>query len=128
MFESLVFFIGGIGLFLYGMKIMSDGLQLSTGSRLKRILKVLTTNKFSGFLVGFIVTAIVQSSTATVVMVVGFVRAGLMNLSQVVGVIIGANVGTTTTGLIIALNLHTIAPICIFIRSFIYFICEKEKT
>ena len=113
--NSIIYFMGGIGLFLYGMKLMSDGLELSTGSRLKRVLELLTTNKYMGVLVGTVVTAIIQSSTATTVMVVGFVNAGLINLSQAVGVIIGANIGTTTTGLIIALNLHSIAPVCIFI-------------
>ena len=106
---------------------MSDGLELSTGSKLKRILEVLTKNKFIGVLVGIVVTTIVQSSTATVIMIVGFVRAGLMNLTQSVGVIIGANVGTTTTGLIIALNLHTIAPICIFIGALCILFSKKKK-
>ncbi|MCL2383784.1 MAG: Na/Pi cotransporter family protein [Oscillospiraceae bacterium] len=124
---DLILFIGGIGLFLYGMKLMSDGLELSAGSKLKRILEILTKNKFIGVLVGFFVTAIIQSSTATVVMIVGFVNAGLMNLSQAVGVIIGANIGTTTTGLIIALNLHTIAPICIFIGALLILFSKKKK-
>ena len=125
--NNLIYFIGGIGLFLYGMKLMSDGLEFSTGSRLKRILELLTTNKYIGVLVGFIITAIIQSSTATTVMVVGFVNAGLMNLTQAIGVIIGANIGTTTTGLIIVLNLHTIAPICIFIGSMLFLFSKKKK-
>ena len=125
--ESLIYFIGGIGLFLYGMKLMSDGLELSTGTKLKKILEILTSNKFFGVLVGFGITAIIQSSTATTVMVVGFVNAGLMNLTQAVGVIIGANIGTTTTGLMIALNLHTIAPIFIFIGAILLLFAKKKK-
>ena len=113
--NSLIYFACGIGLFLYGMKLMSDGLELSTGSRLKKILKFLTNNKIVGVFVGFIITAIIQSSTATTVMIVGFVNAGLLNLSQAVGVIIGANIGTTTTGLMFALNIHAIAPIFVFL-------------
>ena len=125
--NSIIYFMGGIGLFLYGMKLMSDGLELSTGSRLKKILELLTTNKYIGVLVGIVITAIIQSSTATTVMVIGFVNAGLMSLAQAVGVIIGANIGTTTTGLIIALNIHTVAPICIFVGSLISLLSKNKK-
>jgi Na/Pi-cotransporter len=125
--NSIIYFLGGIGLFLFGMKLMSDGLELSTGSRLKRILELLTTNKYMGVLVGIVVTAIIQSSTATTVMIVGFVNAGLINLTQAVGVIIGANIGTTTTGLIIALNLHSIAPICIFVGAMASLFSKNKK-
>jgi len=127
MLNNLLFFVGGIGLFLYGMKLMSDGLQLSAGSRLKKILKALTTNKFLGVLVGFGITTIVQSSTATTVMVVGFAKAGLMNLTQAIGVIIGANIGSTTTGLVIALNIQSIAPICIFIGAVLFLFAKKRR-
>ena len=103
MIEGMVFsFLGGLGLFLYGMKIMSEGLQKTAGNRLRQVLETLTTNRISAFLVGTTVTAIVQSSSATTVMVVGFVNAGLMNLIQAIGVILGANIGTTITGQMIA--------------------------
>jgi len=127
LFNSLIYFLGGIGLFLFGMKFMSDGLELSTGSRLKKVLELFTKNKYLGVLVGFIITTVTQSSTATTVMVVGFVNAGLLTLMQAVGVIIGANIGTTTTGLIIALNIHTIAPVCIFAGSALILFTKKKK-
>lgn len=107
--------LGGLGLFLYGMKLMGDGLELAAGERLRSMIEKLTTNKYMGALVGIIVTALVQSSSATTVMVVGFVNAGLMNLAQAVGVIMGANIGTTVTAFIIAINLAEIAPIATFI-------------
>ncbi|MEA3333993.1 MAG: Na/Pi cotransporter family protein, partial [Pseudomonadota bacterium] len=107
MIEGMVFaFVGGLGLFLYGMKIMSEGLQKAAGNRLRLVLEKLTTNRISAFMVGASVTAIVQSSSATTVMVVGFVNAGLMNLMQAIGVILGANIGTTITGQMIAFKVH----------------------
>lgn len=106
---------GGLGLFLFGMKLMGDGLELAAGARLRGLIERLTKNKYMGALVGLIVTAIIQSSSATTVMVVGFVNAGLMSLAQAVGVIMGANIGTTVTGVIIAFKLTALAPIAIFI-------------
>ncbi len=107
MIEGMVFaFLGGLGLFLYGMKIMSEGLQKAAGNRLRQVLEKLTTNRIAAFLVGTSVTAIVQSSSATTVMVIGFVNAGLMNLMQAIGVILGANIGTTITGQMIAFKVH----------------------
>ncbi|HAN44380.1 MAG TPA: Na/Pi-cotransporter [Ruminococcaceae bacterium] len=103
--------LGGLALFLYGMKMMSDGLEVAAGNKLKKILEKLTTNKYLGVLVGCGVTAIIQSSSATTVMVVGFVNSGLMTLSQSVGVIMGANIGTTITGQLIALDIGMIAPL-----------------
>ena len=102
---------GGLGLFLYGMKMMSDGLEKAAGARLRGILESLTKNRFIGMIVGILFTAIVQSSSATTVLVVSFVNAGLMNLFQAAGVIMGANIGTTITGQLIALNLTAIAPV-----------------
>ena len=103
MVQGMVFaFLGGLGLFLYGMRIMSEGLQKVAGNRLQQVLEKLTTNRIAAFLVGTTVTAIVQSSSATTVMVVGFVNAGLMNLMQAIGVILGANIGTTVTAQMIA--------------------------
>lgn len=100
---------GGLGLFLFGIRTMGDGLENAAGAKLKRMLEVLTGNRFLAVLVGFVVTAIIQSSTATTVMVVGFVNAGMMSLAQAVGVIMGANIGTTVTSLLIALNFSSVA-------------------
>ncbi|MFY9177824.1 MAG: Na/Pi cotransporter family protein [Caldicoprobacterales bacterium] len=113
--SMIIMLLGGLGLFIYGMKMMGDGLEKAAGSRLKRLLEILTENRFMGLLVGTIVTAIIQSSSATTVMVVGFVNAGIMSLQQTVGVIMGANIGTTATSFLIALNLTDIAPVAIFI-------------
>lgn len=106
--------LGGLGLLLFGMKLMGEGLETAAGPNLRKMIEKLTTNKYMGALVGLVVTAVIQSSSATTVMVVGFVNANLMNLAQAVGVIMGANIGTTVTGLIIAINLKSIAPIAIF--------------
>lgn len=113
--SDVMMLLGGLGLFLYGMKLMGDGLEMAAGSRLKRIVEKLTRNKYMGALVGLIVTMIIQSSSSTTVMVVGFVNAGLMTLAQATGVIMGANIGTTVTGLLIAIKLNDLAPIAIFI-------------
>ncbi len=102
---------GGLGLFLYGMNLMSKGFELAAGERLRHWLSVLTNRRITGVLAGTGITAIIQSSSATSVMVVGFVNAGLMTLNQAIGVIMGANIGTTVTGLIIAFQLTKIAPI-----------------
>ena len=101
---TIIGLLGGLGLFLYGMNIMADGLQKSAGSKMKKLLSVLTTNRFLGVAVGALVTAIIQSSSATTVMVVGFVNAGLLNLLQATGVIMGANIGTTITSWIVSLG------------------------
>ena len=106
---------GGLGLFLYGLHMLSEGLKSSAGNKLKAILEKLTTNRFMGVLVGFLVTAIIQSSSATTVMLVGFVNAGLMNISQAFGVILGANIGTTVTAQIIAFKLANWAPLFIIL-------------
>lgn len=96
---DIFFLLGGLGLFLYGMSLMSDGLSLIAGSQLKKILKRLTRNKWLGAFLGFIITTVIQSSTATTVMVLGFIDSSLMNLSQAAGIIMGANAGTTLTGI-----------------------------
>lgn len=106
---------GGLGLFLFGIRTMGDGLENAAGAKLKRMLEVLTGNRFLAVLVGFIVTAIIQSSTATTVMVVGFVNAGMMSLAQAVGVIMGANIGTTVTSLLIALNFSSVAAAAVLV-------------
>lgn len=107
--------LGGLGLFLYGMDMMGKGLESAAGNRLKTILEKLTSNRLMGVLVGTLVTCVIQSSSATTVMVVGFVNAGLMNLSQAFGVILGANIGTTITAQIIAFDLSQWAPLFIII-------------
>ncbi|NIA20008.1 MAG: Na/Pi cotransporter family protein [Xanthomonadaceae bacterium] len=110
MVQSMIFsFMGGLGLFLYGMKIMSEGLQKAAGDRLRKVLEKLTSNRFMAFLVGAGVTAVIQSSSATTVMLVGFVNAGLMNLLQAIGVILGANIGTTVTAQMIAFRVQQYA-------------------
>ena len=106
---------GGLGLFLFGNRTMGDGLENAAGAKLKRMLEVLTGNRFLAVLVGFVVTAIIQSSTATTVMVVGFVNAGMMSLAQAVGVIMGANIGTTVTSLLIALNFSSVAAASVLV-------------
>ena len=104
--KSVIFgFLGGLGLFLYGMSIMSDGLQKAAGDRMRRILEALTGKVWKGVLVGTLVTAVIQSSSAATVMLVSFVNAGLMTLRQAIGVIYGANIGTTITAQIIAFKL-----------------------
>ena len=107
--------LGGLALFLYGMQMMSSGLEAAAGSRMKNILERLTANRFLGVLVGAGITAVIQSSSATTVMVVGFVSAGMMTLSQAVWIIMGANVGTTITGLLIALDVGAMAPVFAFL-------------
>ena len=104
--QTLIFgLLGGLGLFLFGMKIMSEGLQKIAGSRMRKILAALTNNRIVGTLVGIAVTAIIQSSSATTVMVVGFVNAGLMSLVQSIGIVLGANIGTTITAQLIAFKI-----------------------
>lgn len=98
--------LGGLGLFLFGIKTMGDGLEQAAGSKMKRLLEALTRNKLTAVLVGLLVTAVIQSSSATTVMVVGFVNAGLLSLSKAIGVIMGANIGTTVTSLMLSVKLN----------------------
>jgi phosphate:Na+ symporter len=107
--------LGGLALFLYGMNMMSNGLEMAAGDKMKTILEKLTSNRILGVLVGALVTAIIQSSSATTVMVVGFVNSGLMSLTSAVWVIMGANIGTTITGQLIAIDITAIAPLIAFI-------------
>ena len=107
--------LGGLALFLYGMKMMSAGLEAAAGNRMKRILERLTSNRILGVLVGAGITAVIQSSSATTVMVVGFVNSGMMTLRQAVWIIMGANIGTTVTGLLIALDVGAMAPLLAFV-------------
>lgn len=103
--------LGGLALFLYGMQTMSNGLEAAAGNKMKSILEKLTSNRIKGVLVGAVITAVIQSSSATTVMVVGFVNSGLMTLKQAVWIIMGANIGTTITGQLIALDIGAIAPL-----------------
>ena len=119
---------GGLGLFVYGMRQMSEGLQKTAGKRLKHLLSLLTTNRFAGLAVGTLVTAVVQSSSATTVMVVGFVNAGLMTLAQSIGVIMGANIGTTITAQLIAFNLSHYALHAVAIGSGLFLFSRKDRT
>lgn len=106
--------LGGLALFLYGMQMMSSGLESAAGNKMKVILEKLTANRFVGVLVGALITAIIQSSSATTVMVVGFVNSGMMTLNQAVWIIMGANIGTTITGQLIALDVGELAPLMAF--------------
>lgn len=117
--------MGGLGLFLYGMKLMSDSLSNVAGARLRDILEKMTKNTFVGMLVGMAFTAVVQSSSATTVLVVSFVNAGLMNLYQATGIIMGANIGTTITGQLIAFNLSEVAPL--FVLTGVMMIMASKK-
>lgn len=118
---------GGLGLFLFGMSYMGDGLQKAAGSKMKDILAALTKNKLMGVMVGALVTGVIQSSSATTVMVVGFVNAGLMNLNQAVGIIMGANIGTTVTAFLVSLNITKVATFMVGLGVFIYLISKKKK-
>ena len=100
--DIIIPFVGGLGMFIYGMQIMAQGLENAAGSKMKSLLEVLTKNKLMGVLLGAGITAVIQSSSATTVMVVGFVNAGIMNLPQAMGVIMGANIGTTVTGWLVS--------------------------
>lgn len=127
-------FIGGLGMFLYGMNIMADGLQKAAGGKMKRMLGYITNNRFLGVLLGALITAIIQSSSATTVMVVGFVNAGILTLNQAVGVIMGANIGTTITAWLVSMSEwgevmkpEFFAPVLIGIGAFMLLFAKKER-
>lgn len=136
--RNIFTFVGGVGMFLYGMKTMSDGLQKVAGPKLGNVLKLLTANKFTAIVVGALVTVVTHSSAATTVMVVGFVNAGIIKLNDAVGVIMGANIGTTVTSWIVALaefgtaveifKPEFFAPIVFGTSALIYVFAKKEKT
>lgn len=128
-------FIEGLGMFIYGMQIMAQGLENAAGSKMKSLLEVLTKNKFFGVLLGAFITAVIQSSSATTVMVVGFVNAGIMNLTQAMGVIMGANIGTTVTGWLVssvewakALSPANIAPVAVMIGVIVMLTGKRRST
>ena len=119
--------LGGLGLFLFGMKIMSTGLETIAGDRLQSILKRLTSNRFFAVIVGILATIVINSSTATTIMTVSFVNSGMMSLAQAVGVIMGANVGTTFSAQLIAFKIDQIAPLFIFIGMILHLFFKKRK-
>ena len=132
--EMLFKFIGGLGLFLYGMSTMAEGLQKSAGNKTKKLMGVLTNNRFLAVAVGALITALIQSSSATTVMVVGFVNAGVLSLVQAVGVIMGANVGTTITAWIVSMNEwgsflkpEFFAPVLVGIGAFLLMFAKGER-
>ena len=128
MIQNLTFnLIGGFGLFMFGLKLFSDGLQESAESRLKEILHKVTNNKILGISLGFLITAIVQSSSAVTVMTVSFVNAGILNLTQAINIILGANIGTTITGWIISLNIDILALPSLGIGSIIVIFCSENR-
>ena len=133
-------FVGGLGMFLYGMNVMADGLQRSAGGRMQKLMGFLTKNRLMAVLLGAGITAIIQSSSATTVMVVGFVNAGMMNLTQAVGVIMGANIGTTITAWLVSMSEwgevmkpEFFAPVLVGIGAFLilfsksFFLFSKSK-
>ena len=119
--------LGGLALFLYGMQMMSNGLEAAAGNRMKQILEKLTANRFLGILVGAGITAVIQSSSATTDMVVGFVNSGMMTLRQAVWIIMGANIGTTITGQLIALDVGALAPLFAFFGVALIVFVKKQK-
>ncbi len=125
--EIILSMAGGLGLFLFGMRVMSESIEKVAGAKLRQILEQLTTNRFTGILVGAIFTAIIQSSSACTVMVVSFVNSGLMNLYQAAGVIFGANIGTTVTSLLVSFKLERIAPVILLVGVIMVMVCKKQK-
>ena len=125
--SNIVELLGGLGAFLFGIKYMGDGLELAAGSKMKDLLEKLTRNKILGFLLGMFVTVVIQSSSATTVMVMGFINAGIMDLAQATGVIFGANIGTTITSILIALDVSAIAPFCICVGAFMMLYTKKAR-
>lgn len=123
---NIINLFGGLGLFLFGMKYMSEGINQVAGSKMKNLLEKLTRNRFKGFLLGVVVTLVIQSSSATTVMLMGFLNAGIMDLAQATGVIIGANIGTTITAILIAIDVSAIAPVCIFIGTVMAMFSKKQ--
>lgn len=125
--QLILSLLGGLALFLYGMQMMSNGLEAAAGNRMKDILERLTSNRILGVLVGAGITAVIQSSSATTVMVVGFVNSGLMTLNQAVWIIMGANIGTTITGQLIALDIGAIAPLIAFVGVAVMMFVKNRK-
>ncbi len=126
-FQMIATLLGGLAVFIYGMNLMSDGLQKAAGDKMRNILAMLTANPVLGVIAGALVTAVLQSSSATTVMVIGFVTAGLMKLPQAISVILGANIGTTITAQLIAFNIGDYAWIFVFVGFVMYFFFKKKE-
>ena len=124
---SIISLAGGLGLFLFGMKYMGEGLELAAGPKMKDLLEKLTRNRIAGFLLGALVTVVIQSSSATTVMVMGFINAEIMDLAQATGVIFGANIGTTITSVLIALDVSGIAPVCICLGAAMLLYAKRKR-
>lgn len=124
-FGNIATLLSGLGLLLYGIKILGEGLELAAGAKLKVLLEKMTSNRFAAVFVGFVITTLIQSSSTTTVMVVGFVNTGIMNLTQAIGVIMGANIGTTTTSILVSLDIGKYAPIAIGIGVFLSMLTKK---
>ena len=125
--DNIISLLGGLGAFLFGMHYMGEGLSLAAGSKMKDLLEKLTRNPVFGFLVGMLVTIVIQSSSATTVMVMGFINAGIMDLAQATGVIFGANIGTTITSILIALDVSAIAPFCVAAGAVLLLYAKRKR-
>ena len=128
MFAIIIELLGGLGLFIFGMNLMSSGIERAAGSGLRSIVEKLAKNKFMGLITGLIFTAVIQSSSAATVMVVSFVNSGLMTLAEASGIILGANIGTTVTALLVALKLSAIAPLFVFAGAVMYNFIKEPMT
>ena len=126
-FQMIITLLGGLAMFIYGMNLMSDGLQKAAGEKMQKILALLTRNPVLGVLAGALCTAVLQSSSATTVMVLGFVSAGLMKLPQAISIILGANIGTTITAQLIAFKIGDYAWLFVAIGFVLYFFLKQEK-
>ena len=126
--DNIITLLGGLGAFLFGMHYMGEGLELAAGTRMKDLLEKLTRRPIIGFLVGMLVTVVIQSSAATTVMVMGFINAGIMDLAQATGVIFGANIGTTITSILIALDVSGIAPFCIAAGALLMLYSKRKRS
>lgn len=118
---------GGLGMFLFGMHLMSDGLEAAAGEKMKKLMEKLTDTTMKGVIIGTFITALIQSSSATTVMLVGFVNSGLMSLSQTVGIIMGANIGATMNGVLLAVGIGELAPAIVFAGAVLIMFCKQEK-
>ena len=126
-FSIICTVLGGLGIFLLGMKYMSEGLQAVSGERLRKIISVATDNRIMGMLVGLTITSVVQSSSVTTVMVVGLVNSAMMTLTQAIGVIFGANIGTTVTAWILTLNIAKYGLPLLGLSAFLFLFCKNER-
>ena len=125
--KEILNMVGGLGLFLFGMSLMSESIEKVAGAKLRRILEIFTTNRFMGIIVGIVFTGIIQSSSACTAMVVSFVNAGLMNLYQAAGVILGSNIGTTVTSQLVSFKLDAVAPLFVLVGAGAIMFIKKES-